>query len=227
MTTNTVRIASNGNAIQAELFAPSGAGNGCAIVVAHGSDGMREPWAALIREYAADLAANGFTALIPDYFASTGTAPGVGVFAEIPVNLRAWQQAIGDALSYAARLPGISASKTGLLGFSLGGHICLRLRGSAQVVVEFFAPELRELGGLGSASPPAPHVQIHHGTGDLLVPISDARSIASALEGEGSAVQAFSYDGAGHGFAGADPNNATARRSSKSRTLSFFGQYLA
>jgi dienelactone hydrolase len=223
----SVTITGRGNNIPAELYHPAGAGNGGAIVVTHGSDGMREPWAALIREYAADLAANGFTVLVPDYFASTGTPPGIGDFAELAANLHVWQQAIGDTLVYAARLPRMTASKTGLLGFSLGGHICLRLRGSAHVVVEFFAPELRQLGGLGSAAPTAPHVQIHHGTADLIAPVSDAHSIASALRREGSAVQAFSYDGAGHGFAGADPINATARRSSRDRTLSFFGQHLA
>jgi dienelactone hydrolase len=216
-----IDIDSHGTAIQTELFSPAGALNGGAIIVAHGSDGMTEPWAAMIREYATELAAKGFNALIPNYFGKTGTTPGPHVFAEMPANLHAWEEAVRDTVAHARTLPGISASRVGLLGFSLGGHICLRLRGSAKVLVEFFAPELPELGGPGSASAPVPHVQIHHGLADLLVPFSNAQGIVAALKLEGTVSEVFFYEGAGHGFAGAGPGNVTARRSSKDRTLAF------
>jgi dienelactone hydrolase len=108
------------------------------------------------------------------------------------------------------------------LGFSLGGHLCLRLRGETTALVEYFAPELPELGGIGSVKTPAQHIQIHHGLADLLVPYSNTDAITASLEHESTIREVFSYEGAGHGFAGADPNNATARRSSKDRTLAFF-----
>jgi dienelactone hydrolase len=187
---------------------------------------MTEPWAAMIREYAIELAEKGFTALIPAYFEKTGTTSGLPVFAEMPDNLQRWQEAASDTMAHAKALPGISASRIGLLGFSLGGHICLRLRGAAKALVEYFAPELRELGGLGAAAAPTPHVQIHHGLADLLVPYSNADSISWALKHEGTVPEVFSYEGASHGFSGTDPNNATARRSSKHRTLTFFEQHL-
>lgn len=223
MDTKTVSIASHNTFVPAELFQPSGGVNGAAIVIAHGSDGMKEPWAELIREYGTELASNGFTVLIPDYFASTGTAPGRGVFAEIAANLAVWQAVVGDAVAHAAKMPGIRPMRMGLLGFSLGGHICVRLRGSAQAVVEFFAPEL---GGVGVSSSGAKHVQIHYGTADMVVRISESKNIAAELGREGAAVEMFAYEGAGHGFAGADPNNATARRSAKGRTVEFFGRVL-
>jgi dienelactone hydrolase len=222
--TNLISIDSHGTAIQAELFRPAGAINCGAIVVAHGSDGMTGLWAAQIREYATDLAAKGFTALIPNYFTKTDTTPGPRVFSEMQANLHAWQEAVSDTLSWAATLPGID--RLGLLGFSLGGHIGLRLRGSVKALVEFFAPDLRELGGVGPAGGAAPHVQIHHGLADSLVPFSDAEAIAATLKHEGAVPELFSYQGAGHGFAGADPNNAKARSSSKDRTLAFFGKRL-
>jgi len=225
--TDMIRIDSHGTAIQGELFSPTAVSNGGLIVVAHGSDGMNEPWAAMIREYATELGVKGFTALIPNYFGKTGTVPGPHVFAELAANLQSWEEAVSDTITHGKTLSGISGSRVGLLGFSLGGHICLRLRGSAKALVEFFAPELRELGGIGSAHVPALQVQIHHGTADMLVPFSDTQSIAAALALEGTVAEVFSYDGAGHGFAGADPNNATARRSSKDRTLAFFGQHLS
>jgi dienelactone hydrolase len=222
MVATLVCIDSHGTAIQVELFSPVGAPNGAAVILAYGSDGMTEPWAATIREYATELAGRGFTALIPDYFGKTGSAPGLHIFSEIPANLHRWQQAARDTVAYAKTLPCISASRVGLLGFSLGGHLCLRLRGETMALVEYFAPELPELGGISSVKAPAPHIQIHHGLADLLVPYSNAGNISAALKLEGTAPEVFAYEGAGHGFLGTDPNNATARRSSKDRTLAFF-----
>jgi carboxymethylenebutenolidase len=224
--TNLINIDSHGTTMQTEVFHPAGTRNGGAIVVAHGSDGMAEPWADLIRGYATELAGQGFSAFIPSYFAKTGTVPGPSVFSQLPAKLPLWVEAVSDAVAHVKAVPGISAERVGLLGFSLGGHICLRLRGSTKVLVEFFAPELRQLGGLGAPQPRTPHVQIHHGLADLLVPFSETQAVVAALKHEGTAPEVFTYEGAGHGFAGADPNNATARRSSKGRTLAFFEKHL-
>ena len=224
--TNLISIDSHGTAIQAEAFGPAGTPNGAAIVIAHGSDGMKEPWAAMIREYASELAGKGFTALVPRYFNKTGTDAGPKVFSELPAHLHSWTEAVGDAVTHAKTLPGISPLRVGLLGFSLGGHICLRLRGSAKALVEFFAPELRELGGLGSAGARGLQIQIHHGLADMLVPFSNAQRVIAVLKPEGTVPEVFSYEGAGHGFAGADPNNATARRSAKVRTLAFLEKHV-
>ncbi len=225
--TEIIKIDSHGTAIQVEIFHPTGASNGGVIVVAHGSDGMNEPWAAMIRDYATDLAAKGLTVLIPHYFETTGTVPGPRVFAEFADNLQFWEKAVSDTIGHGKMLFGIVASRVGLLGFSLGGHLCLRLRESANALVEFFAPELLELGGIGAAHIPALPVQIHHGAADVLVPFANTQSIAAALKLEGAVVEVFSYDGAGHGFAGSDANDATARRFAKGRTLAFFGQHLS
>lgn len=221
-----ISIDSHATVIQAELFSPAaGSSNGAAIIVAHGSDGMNEPWAAMIREYARELAVRGFTAVIPHYFDKTHSIAGPRIFSEISTNLLSWQEAVADTVTHVRTMPGPSITHIGLLGFSLGGHICLRIRGSADAVVEFFAPEFPELGGIGSAASGPLPIQIHHGLADLLVPFSNAENIAATLKAEGSAPEVFSYEGAGHGFASPDPNNATARRSSKDRALTFFGKH--
>ncbi len=224
--TELMDIDSHGISIRTEVFHPLGQLNGATVVLAHGSDGMNEPWAALIREYAAELAEKGFTVFIPSYFAKTRTIAGPRVFAEIPANLEAWVEAVGDVAAHVKALPRISAERAGLLGFSLGGHICLRLRGATQVLVEFFAPELRQFGGIGARPVVSLRIEIHHGLTDEVVPFSETQAIAAALKNEGAAPEVFSYEGAGHGFAGADPNNAAARRSSKNRTLAFFEKHL-
>lgn len=195
-------------------------------MIAHGSDGMAEPWATLIREYAVELAGKGYHVLIPSYLEKTGTVRGTAVFGAIPNNAPAWTDAVSDVSEYAKTLPGVSASRVGLLGFSLGGHICLRLRKSTGVLVEYFAPEFHELGWPVTSGTTASHVQIHHGLADLLVPFSNAQAIEATLKREGTRPQVFAYEGAGHGFAGADANNATARRSAKTRTLEFFEKHL-
>jgi dienelactone hydrolase len=224
---DVINVNSHGTPISTEVFKPQGRVDGAAVVLAHGSDGLTPPWADLIREFAADLAGQGFTAFIPSYFEKTGTAAGPGVFGQIPVNLDSWIATVGDVVAHVRTLPDIAAQRVGLLGFSLGGHICLRLRGVTPAMVDFFAPELRQIGGLGARQPATARIEIHHGLADLLVPFSETQAIAAALKDEGAIPEVFSYEGAGHGFAGADANNATARRSSKYRTLAFFGQHLS
>jgi len=174
----------------------------------------------MIREYAHALSGKNYSALIPDYLKSTNTTPGPDVFAQIPVNLPKWQSAVDCAITHAA------APRIALLGFSLGGHLCLRLRHRAMAVVEFFAPEFLELGGLGAAVPASPHVQIHHGKADTLVPYTNATRIDRFLKSHGTVPELFSYAGAGHGFAGTDPKNASARRLAKERTLAFIAKHL-
>jgi carboxymethylenebutenolidase len=195
-------------------------------VIAHGSDGMVAPWAAMVREYATELARANFHVIIPEYFARTATKPGVGVFAQIAQHARAWQATVGDAMQYARTLPGADASRVALLGFSLGGHLALRNRGSAKLLVEFFAPDFAEIGGIGAAARAVAKAQIHHGLADPLVPFANGERIHAQLVREGTAADLFRYEGAGHGFAGADANNATAGRSARERTLAFLRENL-
>lgn len=218
-----IDVDSHGVSIRTEVFHPCTATDGSAIVLVHGSDGMNTPWADLIRDFAADLANTSFSVFLPRYFAKTGTVPGNTVFAQIPAYLDLWVEAVGDTVAYVKAQPGIDAERVGLLGFSLGGHICLRLRGETLALVEFFAPEL---GGLGPPPSATAEIEIHHGLADLLVPFSNAEAIAGTLKNERASPRVFAYEGAGHGFAGADAHNATALRSSKYRTLSFFEKRL-
>ncbi|MDQ3583549.1 MAG: dienelactone hydrolase family protein [Pseudomonadota bacterium] len=162
-------FSSGGTTIPAELYNPAGTPNGGVVVIAYGSDGMNDPWATMIRDYAIQLSQKGFVALIPDYFVSTGTKSGLALDA-IPIHRDTWQTAVADAVAHAKTLPSVNASRVGLLGFSLGGHLCLRLRATAKVLVEFFAPELAEFGGLGLTKSLTLHAQIHHGLADNLVP---------------------------------------------------------
>jgi dienelactone hydrolase len=200
-------------------------------------DNDNQLWATMMREYAADLAAKGFTAMIPDYFLTTGTAAGSIDYQRdgaqiVLLNRNTWVSGLSDAETHAKTLAGIDPKRIGLLGFSLGGHLGLHLRSSLKVLVEFFAPVLD---GIGPGSPSSQlRVQIHHGkidaatrTGDLLVPFeANAIPIAHELKREGVSVDVREYLGAGHGFVGTDAANKNAATQSKARTISFFESHL-
>jgi dienelactone hydrolase len=88
---------------------------------------------------------------VPDYFRRTKTPPssidyqrdGLQV---VLTNKDAWQSTLADGVRYAKTLPGIDGSRIGLLGYSLGGYLSLRLRTHAKVIVAFFPPYLDGIG---------------------------------------------------------------------------------
>lgn len=213
--------------LQAELFEPLGAGNGAAVVVAYGSEGMTNhlsgPWGTMIHAFAEELAAKGITVVIPDYLAVTGTDPAPDVWLRIGMHGGTWQGSIADAMAYVQTLPDITAAKIGLLGFSLGGHLCLRLRGTTPALVSFYAPAA---GLQPSRDRLVLDAQLHQGDHDILVRQADAQAIEGLLGQEAAQVELHLYPGANHGFTGTDPQNTAARQASLERTVAFFEQRL-
>lgn len=214
--------------------------DGRAVVIAYGSDGLSPDWEPEIRRHAEGLAELGILALVPDYFKKIPAVPhgrSNVVFGSILKRHSEWSNVLRDAVSAAKALPSIDASRVGLLGFSLGGFLSLRIRDSVQTLVEFFAPYKfptvgapplpSVLQGIGANTNSGLKVQIHHGDVDALVPIQEhADSIESQLHSEGTTVSRFTYPGANHGFQGDDAANKDAREKSKNETLDFFLNHL-
>lgn len=215
---------SQGVPITGELYTPAAATKTGLVIIAYGTDGLTNhltgPWEKMIRDYAESLASSGFVAMIPDFLAVTGTKPGEAVLASLTNNRDIWQTAISDAIDHGNGLPSVDAARVGLLGFSLGGHLCLRLRAKAKILVEYFAPVLDGIGSAGKLT----HAQIHHGEADQFpgTGFANAKLIKDELEREGTSTKLFPYLGAGHGFIGNDQANSDARTQSKNATLSFF-----
>jgi dienelactone hydrolase len=230
-----VSYTSGGKTIAVELFEPATppATPTGVVVVAFGSDGLVDnengPWKTMIEGYARALALDGFLALIPDYLARTGTEPGPPVYAALAsaamTTLRnQWQAALADGVDFAAGLTSVSAARVGLLGFSLGGHLCLRVRSKAKVLSAYFSPLLDGIGTGVKLS----HAEVHQGTKDQIpgIDTATAASIKATLDGEGTPTDLFIYPGAKHGFVGTDPDNTTARSQSQTRTLGLFHSHL-
>jgi dienelactone hydrolase len=225
---SSITLTSGGKPLQADVYAPAVSAHGL-IVVAYGSDGLTNdlsgPWKTMIEGYATSLAEKGLFVAIPDYLKATDTIPGQEVFDVMARLSSTWQAALSDATDQCIVHANVSPQRVGLLGFSLGGHLALRVRAKATALVEFFAPAFD---GLGSATAHPAHAQIHHGTADT-VPCTgyeNAPAIEITLKNEGTATELFAYRGAGHGFVSASEPDRNARDLSKARTLSFFGAHL-
>ena len=208
-----------------ELFKPSSTAPLGLVVIAYGTEGRKDPWTDMMRGYAEELAKSGVFALLPDYFARTATPHGGAAAGQIAEKHDDWAAALVDTVAFARTLPGVDASRIGMLGFSLGGYLCLRARAAAKpkALVEYFAPMFEGIGAPGSV----PHAQIHHGTADQFpTQFANATKIEGILKLEGTDVTLFTYKDATHGFAGQDAANTGAAALSKTRTVKFFGASL-
>lgn len=201
------------------------------VVIAYGIDGytnhLNGPWREMIEKFAEELEASGFAVSIPDYLTATNLAPGQNLWESIPLYRDKWQDVVSQAIDEAEALPGVDASRIGLLGFSLGGHLCLRLRARAKVVVGYFAPLLPLLGGIDAAGP-IEFVQIHHGEADPLPPTNPAvaAQIRQIISKEGTPTELWLYPGAGHGFGSGSDADDEALAVSNTRTVECFAERL-
>lgn len=224
----TTRIECPTGTASAELLSPASGSSVGAVVIGYGSDGLTDdlngPWKTMVMEYAEELVDAGFSVLVPDYLGFTSTNPGLTAMMAIPVERNRWLQVFDSSLDYASSLPVVGADRVGLLGFSLGGHLVLRSRSKAKVLVAFFAPTLDGIGAGGRLA----HAQIHHGKVDQVpgTDFTNAILVETTLRSEGVATELHGYDGAGHGFIGNDVANTRARQLSKQRTLAFFRTHL-
>jgi hypothetical protein len=70
---------------------------------------------------------------MPNYFDRKGTKHGGAAALDIAEKQDEWTSALVDSVAYARALPGVDPSRIGMLGFSLGGYLCLRARAASRV----------------------------------------------------------------------------------------------
>jgi dienelactone hydrolase len=113
----TTSIESNRRTITAELYGPRTKGSYPAIILVHGSGGLR--WIGEGYRFAARyLAAKGYVVMIVHFFEATGTT--WADTAGIARHSKEWLQALEDAVLHGGRIKGVDRTRIGLIGFSLG-----------------------------------------------------------------------------------------------------------
>ena len=118
--------------IPGELYKPSGTAATGLVVIAYGTDGWKDPWTKMMQGYAEDLAGRGLFALMPDYFARTGTKHG-GAAAEIAEKQDDWTAALVDSVAFARTFRGSMRPASGCWGSRSGAiSACAPCRGEAE-----------------------------------------------------------------------------------------------
>lgn len=211
--------------VTAELYKPAGTAKTGLVVLVYGTDGCvdnaRGPWQTMMRGYAEELVARGLFALIPDYFARTNSKHGGPASDDIATKRFDWANVLVETAVHARTMAGVDPARIGVLGFSLGGYLCLLSRAAAKptALVSYFAPIFDGLGAPGNI----PFAQLHHGTKDKApTAFANAAAIAALLGAEGTNVKVCEYKEATHGFAGPTAADTKAAADSKATTLKFF-----
>ena len=208
---------SKGKAVAVECFEPFAAGRRPAIVILYGSGGLEPPPSGEgFRELARALAGRGYAVFLPHYFDRTGATMALR---SGPNDFPAWQEAVADAIDYAAGRPGVDPERIGLLGMSLGASLSY-----LQAVKDSRIKALVTLGGrppdLGDRLDKLPPVLMLNGGADRVLPAKDRPRVEALLKAHHVTYALHIYKGMGHNFD--MPRLADAER----RAASFFAAHL-
>ena len=128
-----------------------------------------------------------------------------------------WLEAIGSII----RAKRVASQPVGLLGYSLGGYLALTAamawREVAAVAVCYGGLPTPFL-GLAAGLPPT---LLLHGGADQVVPVTETTAVTDLLRSHRIAHEVHIYPQAGHGFQGADAEDAIRR------IVEFFRKHLA
>ncbi|MBU1345967.1 MAG: dienelactone hydrolase family protein [Alphaproteobacteria bacterium] len=105
--------------IETVLIRPTGPTNGAAIVMLHGQGGLQSDLPRYELQ-AYQLASRGYYVVLPNYYSASNRS-----FRDSPLIAERWREVASDAVDYAATLPGVTADKVGIWGYSLGGRLAV------------------------------------------------------------------------------------------------------
>lgn len=194
-----VTFTHNGQAaIGGYLARPRAPGAYPAVVVIAGNRISEE----YIPNTCAALALAGFVGLAPDIFHVLPTS------AETLDQMRAASakhsdndvlQDIGAGLDYLRGHPFVRKGGFGALGFCYGGRVAMMLAARSREIDSVVAYHPGRTSAEDVARLKSP-VQIHIGTADTNVPLSQIRELGAILKSQGTPTEVHLYEGANHGF---------------------------
>lgn len=212
-----VCYADGATALTGLLFRPQGAARAAVVVFPT----IMNPTPAVIAK-AQDLAANGFLALVADFY---GQAPvdfdvSRALAAGIRTTPEAYRQRLRAALRALVTLPEAAGLPLGAIGFCMGGQAVLEM---AREGAPLFAA-VSFHGLLGTDLPAetgavSTRILVCHGDADPMVPRSQVIAFWEEMDHAGANWHFHSYSGVKHGFTNPGPttNPATAYDESADR----------
>jgi dienelactone hydrolase len=140
--------------------------------------------------------------LLVHFFDATGHQDGIDDPKKIKEeDFRAWMGAVRDAVYYARNLPHVKRERVGLLGFSLGGFLCLSVAADKEVKV---AAVGSYFGGVPDKLCPdlhwLPPTLVVAGGKDRIVPVSHAYTLIGFCQVHGLPCTHKIYPKEGHLF---------------------------
>jgi len=209
---------------------PSSRGPG--VVLLHEIFGVTD----YLRGRARDLAALGYTVLLPQLYWRLGTD--VELAEDTPEGLQQAfgymqrldeAQAVDDAaaaLEHLRAMPG-TAGKAGVLGFCMGGRLAYKLAAAsdADVLVSYYGSGIAS--DLQSAAQISAPTLFHFGAADQYLPIAEANQISSAFKDHPS-TEVHMHADAGHAFDNPSPmfHHHPASEEAWPQTTAFLRRYL-
>jgi dienelactone hydrolase len=173
---STATFPSADKKVRIERFQPAGKGSYPAIVLVPESKSLDEV-GDVFRAIAGRVAEEGYVVLMVHFFDRTGHK-GVDPRKIEEKDFKAWMGAVRDATVYARTLKNVEPKRVGLLGFSLGGFLCLAVAAERDVGVDAVASYF---GGVPDKLWPKltwlPPTLVVGGAKDTVVPVTNAYTL--------------------------------------------------
>lgn len=151
------------------------------VVVVHGNFGLGDPFGKELRRFTEELAGLGFVAALPSYYPRGYGNPLDGDIAEkVPT--------ITAAINHLSGRADVDASRLGLVGFSLGGGICMAYinsvpPGTVRGFADFYGFVSPLLSGGVTKFPPT--IVFHNAIDPIVVPSLNSEPLVDALSKAG------------------------------------------
>jgi len=208
--------------VYGSLYKPKTPGVYPAVILLHGSSGVQPA----NRYLAQVLSKHGYVSVVLNYYAGVGGLPPKARGHKQWEKLTGWSSNVENCVKYLQSLPEVEKNRIGLVGFSRGGGLAMRLSGkisSVKAVVAYY-PSLRFVRG-DSIAP----ALLLHGSHDDLIPSDQIENFYYYLLDIGKTAELKIYEGAGHGFERYTKKRVyspSAAEDAKNRTIKFLDKYL-
>jgi carboxymethylenebutenolidase len=147
------------------------------VVIVHGNFGLGAPFGGLLRSFTEEIAALGFVAALPTYYAG-------GIGNPLDTDIAGKLPALTAAISHLSKRADVDASRLGLVGFSLGAGISMAYinsmpAGTVRAFADFYGYVAPLLGDGVAKFPPT--IVFHNANDGIVNPAVNSEPLLNAL----------------------------------------------